>query len=112
MRQNFGCSFDIELLDSDGNTIIPDASDVVTVQIKRRGDAAVFNVDSSAPTAAGSSVTKATNAVSDKNNVLRVDASDVNFTPGIYSMMIELLDDSDSQEPKHADYHIVTVEGT
>ena len=100
-----GSSRDIVIQDADGDTITPAASDVIRAIIGREGEAAKLTVTSAAPTANGSSFTKGA------TNRLRLDASDLSFEPGIYSLIIDLFDNSDASEWKNVDRQVLCLEG-
>jgi len=103
--KNRGISKDITILDGNGNTITPGASDKVRATIKREGQTAVLTVNSDAPTANGSSFTKGA------SNRLRLDASDLNFAEGTYSLIIDYYDNDDTQEWKTVDRQVFVLEG-
>jgi len=114
--KNRGITRDITIKDIDGNTITLTASDKIRAVIGHMNkldtdfSTAEFSVDSDAATAAGSSFTK--NHPSSGINRLRIDASDLNFDPGTYTILVDMFDDSDSQEWKNVDRFIFYLEGT
>lgn len=87
-----GVSYDVTLLDADGDAITPTDSDYVRAIIGREGETPVLTVTSGSDTAAGSSFTKGA------TNRLRLDASDLDFSPGTYTMYVDFLDASDANE--------------
>ena len=92
--KNRGITRDITIQDAAGNAITPGVNDKVRVSIGREGETPLLTVTSGTPTANGSSVTKGT-----KNRV-RLDASDLNFAPGVYSLEVDYWDNADAQEWK------------
>ncbi len=103
---NKGLTEDITIQDSAGATVTPGASDKVRVIIGRDGETAKLTVTSDAPTDNGSSITKG--AV----NRLRLDASDLSFTPGIYTMTVDLYDHLDATEWKCVSRQVFCLEGS
>lgn len=110
LYQNRGSTRDIVILDANGDTVIPAENDVIRAMITRRGQTAKLTVASNAPTDAGSTFTK--NSPTSGTNRLRLDASDLDFEPGTYTMLVDLLDDSDTQEWKNVDRQVVHMEAT
>lgn len=102
---NRGITRDIVIKNSAGGIITPGANDRVIVTITRLGVDKLV-VDSSASTANGSSITKGA------ANRLRLDASDLMFTPGAYEMRVDLLDVADSNELKNVDREVFYLEQT
>jgi len=103
-QQNRGMTRNIVILDADGGTITPAMNDLVRVTIGRDGQTEVFTVTSGTDTAAGSSITKGA------TNVLRIDATDLNFDPGTYSFFVDFFDAADAQEWKEVDRQVFTLE--
>jgi hypothetical protein len=104
--QGRGLTRDITIQDVDGATITPGVNDKVRVSIGRAGEAPLLTVTSGAPTANGSSVTKGA------ANRLRLDASDLAFDPGVYSMAVEYYDNADAQEWKMVSRQVLVLEPT
>jgi len=100
-----GKSWDITIEDPDGETITPGDSDFVRATIKRQGQTAVLTVTSGTPTANGSLITKGA------ANRLRLDASDLTFEPGAYSLIVDYFDAADSSEWKLVEKQILYLEG-
>ena len=74
--------------------------------IERLGTIAL-TVDSQAPTANGSSITKGA------ANRLRLDASDLSFSPGTYNFLVDYFDVADSNEFKNVDvetFHLAQID--
>lgn len=93
-----GVTKDITIVDGDGVAIAPDSADHIRATITREGKSALLEVSSSANTANGSSFTK--NSPSAGVNRLRLDADDLTFAAGVYSLTVELYDSDDQQEWK------------
>ena len=111
-EQGRGKSADIVIKDVNDDTITPAAADTLRVIIGRRGEAAQLTVVEGTPTAAGSTFDK--NTPSSGTNRLRLDASDLSFGPGTYTLFIDLLDNSDDGEWKTVDrqvFHLDDSEG-
>lgn len=102
--QNRGLTRDFTILDTNGDTITPGASDKVRVTIGREGEAAKLTVASDAPTANGSTFTKGA------ANRLRLDASDLTFDPGIYTLFFDYYDHGDSAEWKSVSRQVFCLE--
>lgn len=92
--QNRGLTRDITIQDTNGATITPGDSDKVRAIIAREGEVAKLTVVSGTPTSNGSSFTKGA------ANRLRLDASDLSFDPGTYTMQIDFYDAADAAEWK------------
>ena len=101
-----GYTTDITILDADGDTITPDSNDKVKAIIYRTGETAKLTVTSGTPTTNGSSIT--IGAV----QRLRLDASDLDFEAGVYTLEILFYDYSDSREWKLVSKQILSLEGT
>lgn len=95
---------DITIRDADGNEIVPTASDIIRVRIGREGETPKLEVDSNTPTVNGTTFTKG------EPNRLRLDAQDLDFEPGVYSLTIDFYDNSDS-DWKMVDKQIFSLEG-
>lgn len=95
---------DITIQDVDGNAITPGVNDQIRAIISRLGETAELVVASNAPTANGSSFTKGA------TNRLRLDASDLGFTPGLYTLTIDYFDNADAQEWKNVDRQVFYLE--
>lgn len=104
--KNRGLSKDITINDVNGLPITPGVHDKVRVTIYREGEVEVFTVTSGTPTASGSSIT--TGAA----NRLRLDASDLSFASGVYTMAVEYYDNADSAEWKLVEKQCFVLEAT
>lgn len=104
--QNRGASYNVTFSDANG-AITPEAGDTIHCRIKRLDETAVLEFDSANPTTNGSSFTKGSPI-----NVLRLDAQDLSFNPGTYSILFELTDDSDGSDLKNVQRGVFTLEET
>lgn len=84
--KNRGLTRDIKLVDKDSAAITPKLQDQVRVSIGRIGEVAKLVITTDNPTANGSSITKGA------ANRLRLDASDLGFDVGLYSLFVEFYD--------------------
>ena len=105
-HQGRGLSKDITILDADNAAITPDDEDVVRVTIGWQGEEAKLTITSEAPTTNGSSIIKGA------TQRLRLDAEDLNFDPGIYSMNVEFYDAGDEGEWKTVSRQVFALEKT
>lgn len=101
-----GLTRNLVILDADEDTITPGANDLVRVSIGREGETAKLTVTSGTNTANGSSLTKGA------TNVLRLDASDLDFDPGVYTFFFDYFDNADAQEWKNVDRQIFSLQDT
>lgn len=99
-----GITRDIQITDADGNTITPGENDVIRAIIAREGQTAKLTVASNAPTVNGSTFTKGA------QNRLRLDASDLNFSLGVYTLTIDYTDNADGSELKMIDEQVFHLE--
>ncbi len=105
--QNRGLTKNFTIDDAAGNPITLVAADRVRCIIGREGETPVkLSVTSGAPTANGSSVTAGA------TNVLRLDAGDLAFDPGTYTLFIDFFDSADSNEFKNVDRQTFRLEPT
>ena len=89
-----GVSYDVVILDASGDVITPGDSDQIRAIIGREGETPKLTVTSGSDTANGSSFTKGA------TNRLRLDASDLEFSPGVYTMYVDFFDAADANEWK------------
>jgi hypothetical protein len=108
--KNRGLTRDITILDVDSVTITPGGLDKLRVIIGREGKTAKLTVTSDSATSNGSSFTL--NSPSSGLNRLRLDASDLDFDAGVYSLIVDYFDNADSQEWKNVDRQIFVLEDT
>ena len=113
--QNRGKTFDITVDGPDG-AITPGGNDVLRIVIGRAGRLGVALADaqlvvtSAAATANGSSIT--IGGGEDSSHRIRLDASDLTFDPGIYSMLVDYFDNADAEEWKNVDRQCFSLEAT
>lgn len=114
--KNRGVTKDITILDASGAAIVPGANDKIRAIIGREGQlganfaSAQLVVTSDAATANGSSFTK--NSPSSGVNRLRLDASDLAFAAGVYTLFISYMDNADAQEWKEVSRQVFVTENT
>ncbi len=104
--KNRGLTRDLQINDVDENAIIPQANDVLRIiigHVSKLGADLTFpdaelTFDSDNSTVAGSSITK--NSPSNGLNRMRLDAADLNFPAGTYTLMFCLFDNADAGEWK------------
>lgn len=113
--QHRGISRDIAIKDADGNAITPGANDRVRVIIGREDEISAVGevvtgaelvVVSGSPTTNGSSITKGA------LNRMRLDAADLDFDAGVYSLWVEYYDNADAQEWKCVERQVIHLEHT
>ncbi len=115
---NRGKTIDITIRDGAGDPITPGANDVLRFIVGREGRLGVDNADaefvvsSDAPTAAGSTFEKGGGVGGGANNRLRMDATDLNFSPGTYTAFTELIDNADAVELKTVSRQVFFLEDT
>src|SRR3990167_3451451 len=99
-EKNRGKTKDLTIQDGAGATIIPGANDKLRIVIGREGKLgtdfadAQLVVTSDAATANGSTLTK--NSPTSGKNRMRLDASDLDFEAGVYTLFFDYLDVADS----------------
>lgn len=103
-----GKTVDITINDADGDAITPGTNDKVRAIIGREGQAAKLSITSGTNTANGSSFTK--NSPSNGVNRLRLDASDLEFDPGTYTLWVDYFDNADSSEWKLVEKQVFVLE--
>ncbi len=101
-----GLQRDITIQDAAGATITPGSTDVVRVSIGREGETAKLIVSSAAATANGSSIVKGA------TNRLRLDAEDLVFDPGTYTLFVDYFDAADSSEWKNVSRQVFVLENS
>lgn len=100
------CAYDITLTDANGDDIVLSGGDKIRAKIWREDDTPLLDLVSGTPTANGSSVS-ATNPTR-----LNLHQDDVQFTPGIYSIEVAIVDASESSAIKHADTGVFVLHKT
>ena len=105
-----GITKDLTIQDDNGTAIVPASGDKIRAIIGHEDGTSVLTVTSDAPTSAGSSFTK--NSPSNGTNRLRLDAGDLTFDPGTYTLFVDLYDSNDANEWKNCDRVIFVLERT
>ena len=120
--KNRGITKDITMQNGAGATITAGENDKIRAVIGREGKLgaedgstflyanAEFSVTSDAATSNGSSFTK--NSPSGGVNRLRLDASDLDFAAGTYTLFLDLYDNADSQDWKNISRQTFILEST
>jgi len=116
-----GLTKELTINNADDTVYTPQANDILRVVIGHEGKLgtnfadAQFHVTSDAPTAAGSRITKNENAQGasvNGTNTLRLDASDLDFDAGVYTLFFSIVDNSDSQDEKTISRQVFSLELT
>ena len=102
--QGLGKTVDVTIKDVNGDAITPGENDLVRATIGRAGETPVLTVTSDAPTANGSSFTKGAACR------LRLDADDLGFAAGTYSLSVEYFDRADASEWKMIEKQVFQLE--
>lgn len=111
--KDLGVTRDFTILDGNGDTIVPQTNDKVRAIVGRVGRLgsnladAKLTVTSGEDTSNGSSFTK--NSPSSGKNRLRLDASDLDFDSGTYTLFLEYFDNADAQEWKNISCHVFVL---
>jgi len=116
--KNRGITRDITIQDADGATVVPGENDLIRAVIGHEGKLgtdltfpdAQFVVVSGSDTSAGSSFTKDTPSAG--INRLRLDASDLDFSAGVYTLFLSIRDQADESEWKVIDRQIFSLENS
>lgn len=99
-----GCTHDFRVLDANSNDVVLGGSDEIRAVIGREGKLGVdfadaaFSITNGTNSANGSSFTK--NGGGSNIHRLRLDASDLSFSPGVYSLFFEYKNAGDGNEWK------------
>lgn len=96
---------EITIRRADSVTITPGENDHVRVIIGREGATPKLTISSEAPTANGS------NIVVGSPTVLSIEPDDLEFDPGVYSMLVDYFDRADVSEWKRVDEQVFVLEG-
>ena len=105
-----GVSKSIVILDGAGVALVPGANDKIRVRIGREGSIdsdPILTVSSDGATAAGSSFTK--NSPSSGTNRLRLDATDLDFAAGTYTLAVDYFDNADASEWKNVSRQVFVL---
>lgn len=114
--RNRGLTRHLVMLNASGNPIVPGTNDVLRIIIGHEGKLGTNFADaeltftSSAPTSNGSSITKSTALPAE--NIMRLDAQDLTFPTGIYTLIFEFLDVADANENKNIDRQVFSLQET
>jgi len=114
--RNRGLTRDLVMEDANGDPIIPGVNDTLRIIIGHESKLGTNNADaeltftSSAPTANGSSITKST-ALPGENR-MRLDAQDLNFPAGVYTLFFDLFDVADASEFKNISRQVFSLQET
>lgn len=111
--QNRGLTKDFTFQNTSGRVTVPGSSDLIRVLIGRIATintAPLLTVLSGSDTAAGSSFTK--NTPERGVHRLRLDATDLDFAPGTYSLLVDYFDAADASEWKTVSRHIFVLFAT
>jgi len=103
------CDRAFTITDAAGDNVVIASGDVVRIKIGRNGETPIIDLDSNSPTVNGSSCTAA------NPSTVRLHQDDLNrtdFKPGIYTIEVLVIDDSDSDIAKHAGNHVLVLEDT
>lgn len=113
--RNRGITKDLQILDGDDAVVVPVTDDVLRVVICRLDEldhstmaGAELTVTSDAATSNGSSLSK--NSPSSGTHRLRLDAQDLTFKPGIYTLIFEIQDSADGDDWKNIDRQVFSLE--
>lgn len=115
--KNRGRTLDLTVTNAAGTAITPGPSDKLRVVIGREGQLGVGFADaalvvvSGAPTDNGSSLTIGGGG-SATSHRLRLDAADMNFAAGVYTMFVDYYDEADAQEWKNVSRQVFCLENT
>ena len=99
-----GITKTIVIKDANGDAVTPGDSDKVRATIGREGETAVLTVTSGTDTANGSSLTKGA------TNYLRLDADDLSFAAGAYTLTVDFYDAADAAEWKTVSREVFYLE--
>lgn len=114
--QNRNLTKDIEMIDVDGEVIVAGSGDILRAIIGHEAalqddlSGAKLVVTSAASTANGSSFSK--NTPSNGVNRLRLDAQDLSFDAGVYTLLIEFNDGNDAADWKTVSRQVMCLEDT
>lgn len=102
--RNRGITRGMVLHDSGGRTVVPSEGDALRVTIGRDGSPPKLIVSSEEPTANGSTI------LLGETSLLRLDASDLTFDAGVYTLTLDYFDSADSREWKCVDRQVFVLE--
>jgi len=114
--RNRGLTRDLVINDTNGDPIIPQSNDFLRIVIGHEGKLGTnfagveLAFISGTPTSNGSSITK--NSPSSGRNRMRLDASDLAFPAGTYTLFFSLIDNADAVEEKTVSRQVFILEET
>lgn len=115
-QKSRGFTKDIVLFNVDGDPVVALTNDKLRAYIGHEGDlnddlsGAVFLITTDTDSAAGSYFRK--NSPSSGANRLRIDATDLSFDPGIYTLFVDFYDSNDANEWKTASRDVFILENS
>lgn len=104
-----GLTRDIRITGGPDGYITPQSGDVLRAIIQQNG-VTFLTITSASATANGSVFTISGGAGGGSNNRLRIDAQDLTFAAGIYTLVVDYFDHQDADEWKHVDSQIFVLE--
>jgi hypothetical protein len=104
--KDLGLSRDITIQDVNGDDITPGDSDKLRASIGRLGETAKLTITSGTSTPNGSSFTAGA------TSRLRIDASDLDFASGVYTLFVDFYDAADAAEWKNVSRQVFCLEDT
>ena len=107
--QNRNLNRTITITDEDGATVSVTSSDIAYVKIGRNGDVPVFEIAGGVASSNGSTLTN-TNPMT--LELKREDLDLAGFPPGTYDIEVGFMDQSDSDDVKHAIKGVFVLHGT
>jgi hypothetical protein len=105
-----GLTKDLTILDGAGAAVEPGDNDELRISIGREGATPLLTFTSDAATANGSSITKSGGV--DGSHRMRLDAADLNFAAGCYTLIFDYLDNADAEEWKNISRQVFVLEDT
>jgi len=114
--RNRGLTRDLVIQNADGDPIIPGLNDVLRIVIGHEGKLGTDFADaelafiSGTPTSNGSSITKST-ALPGENR-MRLDAQDLSFPAGVYTLFFSIIDNADAVDEKVISRQVFSLQET
>ena len=108
--KNRGLTKDLTILDGADAPITPGANDELRITIGHEGKTPVLQFVSGTPTDAGSSITK--EGGENGSHRMRLDADDLSFPPGVYTLFFDYFDNADAEEWKNISRQVFCLEAT
>lgn len=104
LRKRRDCAITITITETDGSAYEWIASDAIRVKIGKAGKVPLLDLTSAEDTAAGSGISQA-----NPTTVVIRAADTANFPIGVLDMEVLVVDDSDQDKVKHAEFHEVAI---